>query len=468
MEKRNRGALKIALAAFALFSAWASDVHAQEEKPRQKNVVDEVVWLVGDEPILRSDIEFQKLRLLSEGQRIEGNLDCLIPEQMAVQKLFLNQAKIDSISVQESQVNRFVEAWIENAIAQVGSKEKLEEYFNKKIAQIREDERREARNAEIVRSMQQKITQSVQVTPSEIRTFFNTLPADSLPFIPLTVEVQKISIKPRVDLAEIDRIKAQLREFVEDVNSGKRDFSTLARLYSQDTKTALQGGEYGFVGRATLEKDFATVVFNLTDHKRASQIVKTEEGYHIVQLIEKRGDMVNFRQILLRPRANDKAIEAATARLDSIRNIIAEGKLTFAQAAELYSEDKATYNSGGLMTNRNAESDFEGSAAFRYEDLPQDISKQVYELKTGEMSQPFIERQSNGQEEVVLVRLKDVHEAHKANLSSDYRVIKGMAQNRKREQEVENWIRRKQKETPIRITGSYEGCEFRYPGWVQE
>lgn len=444
------------------------DAEAQQKTQRQKNVADEVVWLVGDEPILRSDIEFQKLRLLSEGHRIDGDPDCFIPEQMAVQKLFLNQAKIDSITVSDQNVNRFVEAWVENAIAQVGSKEKLEEYFNKKLSQIREDERREARNTEIVRSMQAKITQNVQITPSEIRAFYNQLPQDSLPFVPRTIEVQKIAIKPKIDLAEIDRIKARLREFVEDVNSGKREFSTLARLYSEDKKTAIQGGEYGFVGRAALEKNFATVVFNLTDPKRASQIVKTEEGYHIVQLIEKRGDMVNFRHILLRPVANDKALLEATARLDSIQSLIREDKLTFAQAAEMYSEDKDTYNSGGLMTNRNNESNFEGSASFRYEDLPQDLSRQAHELKVGEMSKPFVYKQSNGSEEVLIIRLKEVHEAHRANLNSDYRMIKNIALAKKRESEIEEWIKRKQKETPIRISDSYEDCTFRYPGWVKK
>lgn len=440
---------------------------AQTNKSK-KNVADEVVWLVGDEPILRSDIEFQKLRLLSEGRRLDGNPDCFIPEQMAVQKLFLNQAKIDSITVSDQNVNRFVDAWVENAIAQVGSKEKLEEYFNKKLSQIKEDERREARNNEIVRSMQAKITQSVQVSPSEIRAFYTKMPQDSLPFIPRTVEVQKIAVKPKVDLSEIDRIKGRLREFVEDVNTGKREFSTLARLYSEDKKTAIQGGEYGFVGRATLEKDFATAVFNLTDPKRASQIIKTEEGYHIVQLIEKRGDMVNFRHILMRPVANDAAVVAATGRLDSIQKLVTDVKLTFEQAAELYSEDKDTYNSGGLMTNRNNESDFEGSAAFRYEDLPQDISKQVYELKEGEMSKPFIYRQPNGTEEVVVVKLKAIHPEHRADLNSDYRTIKGLAVAKKREEVLEEWIRSKQKETPIRITDSYENCDFRYPGWVKK
>lgn len=460
----KRRILSLALATFAVGIA----VNAQTQAPHKKSVVDEVVWLVGDEPILRSDIEYQKLRLLSEGHRVEGNPDCFIPEQMAVHKLFLNQAKIDSVTITDQQVNRFVEAWIENATAQLGGKDKLEEYFNKKISQIREDERRERRNLEIVRTMQQRIAQKVQVGPSEIRTFYNALPQDSLPFIPKTLEVQKISIKPKVDLSEIDRIKDRLRGFVEDVNTGKREFSTLARLYSEDKKTALQGGEYGFVGRASLEKEFANIVFNLTDPKRASQIVKTEEGYHIVQLIEKRGDMINFRHILLRPQTDTKAIKEATERLDSLRNYILEDKLTFAQAAELYSEDKDTRNSGGIMINANNESDFSGSANFLYEDLPQDVSREAHALKQGELSKPFILRLPNGTEEVAIIKLKEIHDEHRANLNSDYRTIKNLALERKREREIEDWIRRKQKETPIRISDSYENCDFRYPGWVKE
>lgn len=424
--------------------------------------------MVGDEPILLSDIEFQKLRMRSEGIRLEGNPDCFIPEQIAVQKLFLNQAKIDSIEVSDHQVSRYVDAWVENAINQVGSKEKLEEYFNKKLSQIREDERIQVRNNETVRSMQQSITRNVQVSPSEIRQFFASIPRDSLPFVPRMVEVQKITMRPSVDIAEIDRIKSRLREYAEEVNSGKRDFSTIARLYSEDKRTAIQGGEYGFVSRAALDADFANVVFNLSDPKRSSQIVKTDDGYHIVQLIEKKGDMVNFRHILLRPQTSEQAVTDAVARLDSVATLIKDAKLTFEQAAEYYSDDKDTRNNGGLMTNRNQESDFEGSASFRYEDLPQDLARVAHGLSVGELSKPFIQRLNSGQEEVVLLKLRAIHDEHLASISTDYRTIKAMALARKREQVVEDWIRRKQKETPIVIRKHYADCAFRYPGWVQE
>lgn len=434
----------------------------------QRNVADEVVWMVGDEPILLSEIETQKMLMRLEQVRHDGNPDCFIPEQIAVQKLFLNQAKIDSIEVSEQQVNRYVSSWVEHAVSQLGSTAKLEEYFAKKLSQIKEDKRIEARNGEIVRSMQSKIVQNVTVSPSEIRNYFNSLPTDSLPFVPKTLEVQRIALKPRIELAEIDRIKARLRKFSEEVNSGARDFSMLARLYSEDKKTALQGGEYGFVGRAALDADFANVVFNLSDPKRASQIVRTEDGYHIVQLIERRGDMVNFRHILLRPELNDQAIVSATQRLDSIVDLINRGDITFERAAEMYSEDKDTYNNGGLMINRSRESDFEGSPNFRLEDLPQDIARAINGLNPGELSKTFIQRQLNGQQEVVLVRLREIHPEHIANMNSDFRIIKEMALAHKREQEIENWIKRKQRQTPIQIRSRQGDCSFRYPGWVQE
>ena len=219
--------------------------------------------MVGDEPILLSDIEYQKLILRSEGQGIEGDLDCIIPERIAIQKLFLNQAKIDSIEANETQVNRMVEMWIQNAISQLGSKEKLEEYFNKKLSQIREEQAVQMRNEEIVRAMQQKIAQGIQVSPSEISSFYKSIPQDSLPFVPKTIEVEIIALQPQIPLTEIDRVKGVLRGYADDVNEGKREFSTIARLYSEDKRTALQGGEYGFVGKVSLDPTFATAVFNL-------------------------------------------------------------------------------------------------------------------------------------------------------------------------------------------------------------
>ena len=460
---------KTALSLLGLFSIGGILLaQPTQDEPQKRSIADQVVWMVGDEPILLSDIEYQKLILRSEGQGIEGDLDCIIPERIAIQKLFLNQAKIDSIEANETQVNRMVEMWIQNAISQLGSKEKLEEYFNKKISQIREEQAVQMRNEEIVRAMQQKIAQGIQVSPSEISTFYKSIPQDSLPFIPKTVEVEIIALQPQIPLTEIDRVKSVLRSYADDINEGKREFSTIARLYSEDKRTALQGGEYGFVGKVSLDPTFATAVFNLSDKTRVSPIIKTDEGYHIAQLIEKRGDLVNFRHILVRPVVDEAALSAATKRMDSIAQLIEEGKLAFDQAAALYSEDKNTYNNGGLMINSSNESDFAGSSSFRYEDLPQDIAKIANELKVGQVSKPFTMRTEKGLEQVAIIRLKEEHPEHIANMNTDFRTIKEMALAKKRSKVIDEWIRTKQKATHIYINEAYRNCTFQYPGWVHE
>lgn len=455
----------VLLGLFALSTMTLAQSKANKPK---KSVIDEVVWMVGDEPILLSDIEYQKLFARSQGVAINGDPDCTIPEQLAIQKLFLNQAKIDSVQANDSQVARMVDMWVQNVISELGSKEKLEEYFNKKLSQIREERTTQARNESIVEMMRSKIAQGVQVTPSEISSFYKQIPKDSLPFIPKTVEVQILAIQPQVPLAETDRVKETLRGYAEDVNSGKREFSTIARLYSQDTRTASRGGEYGFVGRAYLDPAFASAVFNLMDKTRVSPIIKTDEGYHIAQLIEKRGELVNFRHILLRPVIEEQAITDATKRIDSISTAIQEGKFTFEVAAQLYSEDKNTYNNGGLMMNESQESDFAGSSNFRYEDLPQDIAKVAYELKPGEISKPFVMRTDKGIEQVAIIRIKEEHPEHMANMNNDFRRIKELALEKKRSQVIDEWIRAQQKRTHIEINERYRNCNFQYPGWIHE
>ncbi|KGN75018.1 peptidylprolyl isomerase [Porphyromonas macacae] len=453
---------RILYSAFMLFISLVSS----HTVSAQRNIADEVVWMVGDEPILKSDIEFQKLRMKSSGMQIKGNPDCFIPEQIAVQKLFLNQAKIDSIEVDDKMVNIYVERWIEDVINQVGSKQKLEEYFNKNLSQIREDERREAKNGEIVRMMQQKIAENVRVSPSEIRRYYRDIPQDSLPYIPTTVEVQVIKLRPTIALSEIDAIKKKLRGWSEEVNTGKRDFSTIARLYSDDKRTAMQGGEYGFVSRAALDEKFASVVFNMSDKKRVSPIIETDEGFFIAQLVEKKGDLINFRQILLRPHIAETALVAAENRLDSIRTLIVDEKMKFGEASLLFSDDDNTRNNSGLMVNTNRESSFYSSSNFKMEELPQEISREVDKLKVDEISKPFRMTNDKGLEEVAFVKLKFRTEGHKADLNRDFRTIKNMALADKREKVLDEWVREKQKDTYIFINEQYRNCDFKYPDWV--
>lgn len=425
--------------------------------------IDEVIWVVGDEAILRSEVEEERLRAQYEGQQMAGDPYCIIPEQMAIQKLFLHQAELDSVVANESSVAHQVDMRINYYISQIGSKEKMEEYFRKTSSEIREELMVNVRNQMIIQQMQQKLTENVKPTPAEIRRFFDNMPADSLPMIPAQVEVQILSFEPKVPVEEIERIKSRLREFTERVNSGSADFAMLARLYSEDTESAKHGGELGFVGKGQLVPEFAEVAFNLNDPKRVSRVVQTEYGYHIIQLIEKKADRINCRHILMRPRiSGDDKVKAIT-RLDSIADIVRSEKATFEQAVAYFSEDKNTALNAGLMMNENT-----GASKFEYQDLPPEVAKQIYTMNIGEISRPFVMMDLQKNREVVaIVKLKTKLPAHKANLTDDYQTIRQMLISKQSAELLENWIAKKQKEIYVHIDDNWSGCDFQYPGWVR-
>lgn len=434
----------------------------------QDNVIDEIVWVVGDDAILRSDIETQRLYMLNEGQRFDGDPYCVIPEQLAIQKLYLNQAKIDSITANENQVIQSVDQWMNMAVNQMGSREKLEEYMGKKISQIKEERKETVREQQIVQQMQQKLIGEIKLTPSEIRKYFNQLPQDSLPTIPTTVEVQIVTMEPKIPFEETDAIKARLRDFTEQVNAGKMEFSTLARLYSEDPGSSVRGGELGFMSKTQLLPEFANVAFNLKDSKRVSQIVQTEYGYHIIQLIEKRGDRINCRHILLKPKVSDKELTEATTRMDSLYNDLKAEKFSFDEAATFVSADKDTRNNKGLMVNQNYESSNYGTPKFEMQELPQEIGKVVYQMEVGDISKPFTMLTDKQKEVVAIVKLKARVNGHKANLADDFQAMKQLVESRKREELLNDWIRKKQKTTYVRISEGWKNCDFKYPGWVKE
>jgi len=425
-------------------------------------VIDEVIWVVGDEAILRSEVEEERIRMQYEGQQIKGDPYCVIPEQMAIQKLFLHQAELDSIEANESSVSHQVDMRINYYIDQIGSKEKMEEYFRKPSSEIREEMMTLIRHQMIIQQMQQKLTSSIKPTPAEIRRYYNSLPLDSIPMMPAQVEVQILSVEPPVPVEETERIKQRLREFTERVQSGSTDFSMLARLYSEDTESAKRGGELGFVGKGQLVPEFAEVAFNLNDPRRVSRIVQTEYGFHIIQLIEKKGDRINCRHILLRPRIQSIDKIDAIARLDSIRQLIVADSLQFEQAVAMFSEDKNTVMSAGLMTNPNT-----GSSRFEFQELAPEIAKQIYNLKEGEVSEPFVMMDAQKNREVcAIVRLKKKMEVHRANLSDDFQTIKGMLEEEKGRELLHEWILKKQKSTYVQISPEWQGCDFEYPGWI--
>lgn len=432
----------------------------------KKNVIDEVAWIVGDAPILKSDIERQRLYYQSMGQRFPKDARCIIPEQMAVQKLFLNQAIIDSVHPNETIVNQEVNRWLETVMNELGGREKLEEYLGQSLAQIKEERRKVVRDELTVMQMQRQLVGEIEVAPSEVSKFYETVNKDSLPFMPQTIEVQIITLQPKLGVGAVDRVKERLIRFTEQVNKGEMEFATLARLYSKDNTSASKGGELGFLGRSELEPEFANVAFGLKDTKKVSRIVQTKRGYHILQLIDKKGDLINVRHIMLQPDIDYAEVEKATAKLDSISKIIQADSMSFGVAARLYSFDEETRLSNGLMVNPNRQSDLFGTARFQMEHLPQEISAKVSLLKVGEISAPFTMFDKNNNEVVAIIRLRALREGHRANIVEDYQVIKGVVENKKRGEKIEDWIREKQKKIFVQISPDYQDCDFQYPGWV--
>lgn len=431
----------------------------------QNNIVEEVAWVVGDEPIYKSEIEEQYLQMQYERNTINGNPYCVIPERLAVDKLFLHQAKIDTIEVGDATVMQQVDYRINFYIENLGSKEKVEEYFRKSIPELREQLIEITRNSYVIQQVKDELTKSVKPTPSDVRKFYANLSEDSIPYIPMQVEVQMIKLNPIIPQQEIDDVKARLRDYANQVNTGQSEFSTLAILYSEDG-SSVHGGELGLLGKGELVPEYANVAFNLNDTKKASKIVETEYGYHIIQLIEKRGDRVNTRHIILRPKVSDKDLLDAVNRLDSLKKDILAEKFTFEEATQYVSQDKDSKNNKGIMVNNKR-----GVTSTKFEmgDLPQEIAKVVDTLKVQQISEPFIMRDPKTEREVVvIVKLTNRIAGHKANMKDDYQTIKSLYEEKTKSSIIANWIAKKQKETFVRIEDGWRNCEFEYDGWLKK
>lgn len=423
----------------------------------QNNVAEEIAWVVGSEPIFKSDIEEQYRQALAERTEIPGNPYCVIPERLAVDKLFLDQAKIDTIEVQNSMVMQMVDSRINFWIANLGSKEKVEEYYSMSMPDLRAKLIGIYSDQYKIEQVQSKLTEKEKATPADVQKFYNTIQKDSLPFIPRQVEVQIITINPVIPQQEIDEVKSRLRDYTQQVNKGEKDFSTLAILYSEDG-SSVYGGEVGFKGRAELLPEYANAAFNLNDTKKVSKIVETEAGFHIIQLIEKRGDRINTRHILLRPKIAEKDITEAKLRLDTVRSDIINGKITFENAAQYISQDKESrFNNGVMLNSKTLNNRFEMA------DLPAEVGKIVDKMEVGEISAPFvmINAQTN-REQVAMVRLMKRIDGHKANITDDYQILKELYEQHRKGQIIEDWVKEKQKSIYVYIEEGWRNCDFQY------
>lgn len=434
------------------------------------NTVDEVIWVVGDEAILKSDVE--GLRNDPSWSQIKGNPYCVIPERLAIQKLFLHQAVIDSIEVTDAQVNSDVDRRLNELVLSAGSKEKLEEYTSMPISQIREELHDRYKDELTVKMMREKLTEDVKVSPAEVRRFFKDMPEDSLPLIPTQVEVEILVQHPNIPEEEINRVKEELRGFAERVVSGSMPFSTLAILNSEDTETKLQGGELPYMSKSDLDPAFANVAFSLTDPKKVSKVVESEYGFHIIQLIDKRGDKIKVRHILRKPVVAQKDIDAALLRLDSIADDIRNEKFSFEDGATLISDDKDTRSNHGLLTNQKRKSDGTAMQTSKFEmrelaNLSPELARVIDGMEIGEISRPFKMMDRQTKTVCAIAKLKSRIKTHRARISEDFQVLREIVLNKKKEDLIDEWIRNKQKNTYIRIHEDWRDCDFEYPGWVK-
>lgn len=427
----------------------------------QDNVVDKIVAVVGEQIVLKSDVESGLLHL----QQAQGNFTNTLNlrdevfEQKLIQKLLLAQAEVDSVTTTDDEVEAQLNARIEYMLQQVGTQEQLERFFGKPMQAIKDELRPMTRDAIITERMQAQIVQDVRVTPSEVRAFYKTLNQDSLPDIPAKYEIQQIVVKPKVTDVEKERVRTRLREFRDQIQSGAQSFTTLAVLYSEDEGSAARGGELGYITKNDVVPEFAEEAFSLKPG-RLSKIVETEYGFHLIQCIDRQGDRINVRHILLRPQIAEEERQEAIHALDSITYFIKEEGLTFEDAALYFSADKQTRRNGGLLVDENMDS------RLSRDKIRDAMAIEVAKLKVGDISEPFMDN-SMGSEEYKIIKIKAYHPQHKANLEDDWSSFEEMLRQQKQQEVFLKWIKEKQESTYIHIDEAYKNMNFRYEGWIK-
>ena len=425
----------------------------------QDKVVDQIVAVVGSNPILKSDIETQAIQMQAQGKSTQGDAKCEILEQLLEQKLLLAEAELDTlITVTDNQINQQMDRRMSYFIENIGSEKEVEKYFNKPINQLKAEMSETIKEQLKTEQMQAKIISKVTVTPSEVRQFFRQLPSKDIPQIGSQLEYEQLSILPAITEKQDLEVKAKLRDFKKRVENGE-NFATLAIMYSEDPGSARNGGEMDYVGRAMLDPAFATEAFNLKPNQ-ISKVVKSEFGYHIIQLIDRKGEKIKCRHILLMPKIDPKELELAKTRIDSIADFIRKGKITWEQATYLYSSDKNTRNNGGLVTSRNT-----GSSKFEVAELDPDVSKVITKMNIGETSNPFVSVDDKQRQVYKIIKLLNKTNAHTANLQEDYQKLSEMFLAKKKEEAYRNWIAKQQAKTYIHVDDLYANCNFKLKSW---
>ena len=445
---------KIVIVIVLLLQVQFSNVFAQKYP-----ILDQIVATVGGDKILLSEIEQQAMQMRLQGYSASGDVQCEVLEEILNQKLLIDQARIDSVEITAGQVNGEVDRRINYFVSNIGSEEAVEKYFNKSMSDIKRDLNKVIEQQLLTQRMQQNIVSDVFVTPTEVKKFYKNTSSDSLPLLNDQMEIQQIVLYPQADdIAKLE-VRKKLLALRERIIKGEK-FSTLAILYGEDG-SARNGGELGFSSRNEFVKEFSDVAFNLKKGQ-VSQIVETEFGFHVIQLIQRKGDRINCRHILMKPKVTPEMISKVKIRLDSITDFIQQDSLTFDLAAKMFSEDEDTRMNGGIMLNP-----VDRSAKFEKEHLSPADYYAIKDLETGVISKPFESTEKN-KTAYKIIRVNNRIESHRANIDNDYDMIVNIAEGNKKEKVLEEWLDKKRSKTFIRIRSPFTKCKFKKQDWLSK
>ena len=455
MKDKIRWIISAAALIITVFGATA-----QTTNQNDTIILDRILAVVGGHPILQSDVEQALLTKQAQGIRIMGDEKCSVLEDLMASKLFLDQAELDSIEKTDREVEIALERKLDAFVQMAGSEEAIEKQFNKSMPEIKKDFFEDMKEQLQTEEIQATLTADVKITPSEVQKFFRDIPKEEIPRIPEQLEIRQIVLQPIITEEEKQRVIARLNDYREQILAGK-SMATLAILHSDDPESRSRGGELGYVNRTDLVPEFTAAAFNLRGDE-VSRVVKTDYGYHLIQVIDRKGSTINARHILLRPKVSEDEKNKARRLLDSLANDIRKGDIEFSEAATRFSADEQTKANGGLMVNMNT-----GSTKFEPRELDPVMLEQANKLKVGEVSEPFESTDDNMNTVYKIIMLESKQMAHQADIKTDYQQIQNWALSNKRNEALNEWISKKLKSTYVKINSDYQNCDFQMEGWVR-
>jgi len=439
-----------------------SSVLLSQSTPPQ--ILDKIIAIVGNKIILKSEVDMQIQQLMISGTLDNAiktdEIQCEILEDMLLQKLLLMQAEIDSVEVSDDQINNELDRRIRYFTSMFGNVQELEKYYNKSILELKEELREPLKDQLLITAMHDKLVSNVTVTPSEVEKYYKKMPSDSIPIIPAQWEIGVIAIAPSLTQEENNILISKLQDIKKRINNVS-DFEVMARLYSEDPATAKNGGETGYFTKGVMEPTFENAAFSLTKPGEISPIIETSYGYHILQLIDRKGEQVNVRHILVRKQPSNNAIQIAKQKADSIYNLLIKNEINFADAAKKFSKLEGDLTQGGMILSAN------GGFTLTTNEIDAKFLPILDTMKNSKFSKPFLYMENDGTPTYRILWLKNYIPPHKASLKTDYYLIQMKALEEKKNQAIAKWANNRLQEVYVKIDEDYQGCDFKYP-WIKK